>query len=198
MPENNEPAVTVKNTASLLEFCAHSMHYPDKEWLTSEYFALLCTILKALEAEGEQKQIEQISANSNIIEDLQVEHTRLFINNTPAVIAPPYGSVYRDKSLAGKYSEEISLFYKKWGYTITPQKDIPESVFPDSILHQLYFLSVTARSGRGDIIDTFLTRFFTPWFGEFAAKVKEGAEMPFYPIIISIIEYLTKEEDYAL
>jgi TorA maturation chaperone TorD len=131
-----------------------------------------------------------LSNSSDFLEDLQVEHTRLFINGVPHVAAPPYASVYLEQTLRGSYSEKILLHYRSLGYDLTERADLP-----DSLIHQLEFLSFLAEDNNIEGERDFLIRFFLPWFPIFLNRVKEEAEHPFYRIIVSLIDFFTKEEE---
>ncbi|MCP3887348.1 MAG: molecular chaperone TorD family protein [Desulfobulbaceae bacterium] len=167
------------------------MQYPDADWCTEQYFETLYLLLDTLGGIKEKELIQEaIAASHDFIEELQIEHTRLFINGFPHVAAPPYGSVYLEKTLRGKYSDEILLHYRSLGYDLTPDADLP-----DSLVHQLEFLSFLAEDQNFEGEKEFLSRFFLPWFPLFAARTKEEAEHPFYQVIISLIDFFTKEEE---
>jgi TorA maturation chaperone TorD len=167
------------------------MQYPDKNWVNDQYLEKLYLLLDTLgEIEQSQKLQAACKQSTDFLEDFQVEHTRLFINGVPHVAAPPYGSVYIDKTLRGQYSDKISEFYNTHGYRLKEGADLP-----DSLVHQLEFLSYLARDKNQLAEEEFLRRFFLPWFPIFAGRVKEEAEHPFYHIIISLIDFFTKEEE---
>ena len=177
--------------ATLYRFCAQSMQYPAPEWFSENYLASLYGLLDALGGSKEKKELLAEFAKSNdLLEDLQIEYTRLFINGVPHVAAPPYGSVYMEKTLRGKYSEEILTYYQSLGYNLTEKADLP-----DSLIHQLEFLSFLAEDKNREKEEEFLARFFLPWYSIFAARVKEDALHPFYPIIVGFIDFFTKEEE---
>lgn len=177
--------------AVIYRFCAQSMHYPEPNWFTEKYINSLNTLLEALGDNTEKQRLTDIlTRSSNKLEDLQVEHTRLFINGVPHVAAPPYGSVYLEKTLRGRYSEEILAFYHSSGYTLKEKADLP-----DNLIHQLEFLSFLAEDNNREREEEFLSRFFLPWFPIFAARVLEQAQHPFYRIIVRIIDFFTKEEE---
>ena len=185
---NQSPA---EHVATLYRFCAQSMQYPNASWFTDQYREKLQLLLATLGADDQSKALEKsFTQSSDIIEDLQIEHTRLFINGVPHVAAPPYASVYMEKTLRGPYSDKILHFYNTSGYDLKAGADLP-----DSIIHQLEFLSfiVGDQNSEGEI--EFLSQFFLPWFPVFATRVKEEAQHPFYPIIISLIDFFTKEEE---
>jgi len=176
--------------ATIYRFCAQSMKYPESSWLTEEYFSGLFELLTLLGGEEQKSNLQAaIEASNDFLEDIQVEHTRLFINGMPHVAAPPYGSVYLDKSLQGKYSEDVLIYYHSQGYTLTEQADLP-----DNLVHQLEFLSFLAEDKNRAGEEEFLRRYFLPWYTLFSAKVKEEIRHPFYQVIINIIDFFTKEE----
>lgn len=186
--QNASPAFHV---SILYRFCAQSMQYPSKSWLTEQYFKNLYLLLDTLGGAHEKARLQKAHKSSNdLLEDLQIEHTRLFITGVPHVAAPPYGSVYLDKTLRGKYSEDILLHYRSFGFDITSKAELP-----DSLIHQLEFLSFVTEDKNVEAEKEFLTRFFLPWFPQFSQKVKEEAEHPFYHIIVSLIDFFTKEEE---
>lgn len=175
----------------IYRFCAQSMRYPDADWLTDNYLQTLYDFLTILGGTDEIQLLQQeIQSAAQSLEQLQVEYTRLFINGVPHVIAPLYGGVYIDQSLRGKFSEEISVYYANSGYSLNKHGDLP-----DNLVHQLEFLSFLAEDGNQAAEEEFLRRFFLPWFSVFAPRIKEEAAHPFYPVIVSIIDFFTKEEE---
>lgn len=179
-----------EHVATIYKFCAQSMHYPEASWLNENYLSSLYKLLEVLEGSSEIKKLKiAIDESDDFLEDLQVEHTRLFINGVPHVAAPPYGSVYLDKSLQGKYTEDVLVYYHSLGYTITENAD-----FPDNLIHQLEFLSLLAEEGNIEAEKEFLSRFFLPWYDVFSQLVKKEYQHPFYFVIISIIDFFTQEE----
>ncbi len=176
--------------ATLYRFCAQSMQYPEPEWFTDNYLLSLYGLLDALDANDDKAALQmEFGESDDIIEDLQVEYTRLFINGVPHVAAPPYGSVYLEKTIRGPYSDNIILYYQSLGYNLTKTADLP-----DSLIHQLEFLSFLAEDNNREKEEEFLARFFLPWFPIFASKVKEESQHPFYRTIVSFIDFFTKEE----
>jgi len=166
------------------------MQYPEPDWFSVNYLTSLYGLLDALNGDQEKRNLQdEFNSSKDVLEDLQVEYTRLFINGVPHVAAPPYGSVYLEKTIRGKYSDDILQYYRSLGYNLTEKADLP-----DSLIHQLEFLSFLAEDKNRDAEEEFLARFFLPWYAIFAAKVKEEARHPFYKIIISFIDFFTKEE----
>ncbi len=180
-----------RHIGTLYRFCALSMHYPEPDWFTEDYLINLYTLLETLGAVEEKEKIAQsTNISPESLEALQVEYTRLFINGFPHVAAPPYGSVYIDKSLQGIHTEKTLRFYTSYGYSLKAGADLP-----DHIIHQLEFLSLLADSDDSQAEAEFLKTIFAPWFVKFHARVKQESKHPFYSVIVQLIDYLTKEED---
>ncbi len=184
------PSIT-DHVSTLYRFCAQSMRYPEPEWFTEDYRANLYALLETLGGDKELNDLKNAFGSSkDALEDIQVEHTRLFINGFPHVAAPPYASVYLEKTIKGKFSDKIVAFYHSLGYTMTADSDLP-----DSLVHQLEFLSFLAEDKNQKAEEEFLEKFFLPWFSIFSVRVKGEVQHPFYHVIISIIDFFTKEEE---
>lgn len=177
--------------SQMYRFLAQSMRYPDSSWLNSSYLDVLSTLLQEL---GWEKDLQEIRGVSDcipeLIDELQIEHTRLFINAIPHVVAPPYASVYMDNAgqLYGKLAEKTKDYYRQWGFELTRSENPP-----DHIVHELEFLALVHKENQeGE--ETFLIKFFRPWFSVFSDRVVESANQPFYKIIIRLIDFFTREE----
>ncbi len=175
----------------IYRFCAQSLQFPDPNWFTDEYKNSLFILLDTLNANTEKEAIlKRFNSDNDFLEALQIEYTRLFITGVPHVIAPPYGSVYIDKSLLGKHTEKTLSFYTSHGYSLKEGSELP-----DHIIHQLEFLSLLVEKNDQAAETEFLRKIFLPWFSKFHARVKLETTHPFYSVIVQFIDYLTKEED---
>jgi len=177
--------------AVIYRFCAQSMTYPSADWFSDQYLTTLYQFLQQMGGGQYVAELQEAMKSATAsLEDLQVEYTRLFINGVPHVIAPPYGRVYKDHSLQGNFAEKTMQFYLQNGFTLKDGADLP-----DHIVHQLECLSFLAEDGNQAAEEEFLRTLFLPWFPIFASRVKKDAAHPFYPVIVSIIDFFTKEEE---
>lgn len=159
--------------------------------MNDDFFNILYNLLGTLGDIESGVQIKSsIDRAVDPIEDLQVEYTRLFINGMPHVIAPPYGSVYIDKSLQGAFAGDTLAFYGKKGFGMDPDADLP-----DHLIHELEFLSLLAEEEDFEGEEEFLKNLFRPWFKKFHPRVTEGAHHSFYGVVVQLIDFFTKEED---
>ena len=133
------------------------------------------------------------------------EHTRLFVNASPHVIAPPYGSFYlgKERSVSGETTSEVLHFYQGVGFTF--KKDLHD--LPDHIAHELELMGTLAgeecqASGSEkikleEIQMNFLSRFILPWVPTFCQKVAEHSPHPFYHYLGNLTqEFINFERNY--
>lgn len=185
-------ASTKISMADLYRFFAMAMDYPQSAWMNSHFFDFLFDLLSELRWKTDHKNLTKfITDNPGSIDLLQVEHTRLFINAVPHVLAPPYGSVHltADGQLYGPSAERTKTFFSERGYNLKSDSDIP-----DHLIHELEFLALMNEQNKTEDEELFLQKLFYPWFPIFRDKVFSEAQYPYYPIIVKLIDYFTKEE----
>lgn len=185
------PSESSQDIATVYRFLAQCMQYPDAEWMNEEFFDVLYNLLGTLGGIDEGVEIRKaINAAEDYLEDLQVEYTRLFINGVPHVVAPPYGSVYLDKSFQGTCAANTLAFYREKGFDMDEGADLP-----DHLIHELEFLSLLVEENDFEGEEEFLTKLFRPWYKQFYTRVTEGAHHPYYRVVVMLIDFFTKEED---
>ncbi len=178
--------------ADIYRFLSQSMQYPNPDWMDETYFSAINNFLDELgwqdEAEALSKSIGQ---GKEWLEPLQIEHTRLFVNAVPSVIAPPYGSVYLsdDGMLYGPSAVKTKQFYRERGFAPSGEYDIP-----DHLSFELEFLALLAEDDRQEDEELFLKEHFRPWFPKFRERVLAEGRHPFYRVLVNLIDFFTREE----
>lgn len=181
----------LQDISILYRFLAQSLKFPEDTWFTDDFRKSFSALLNQLGAAREALDLEKSFAESaDLLEELQVEYTRLFINGVPHVAAPPYASVYLDKSLQGAHASRTLAFYRGKGCDMSEGSDLP-----DHIVHELEFLSHLAADNDREGEREFLQRFFLTWFPDFRDNVLKEANHPYYRLVITMIDYFTKEEE---
>lgn len=178
--------------AEIYLFLAQSMRYPEADWFDDHYFSVLLTILDELHWLEEVDALEKArSSSDDFLEDVQVEHTRLFINAIPHVPAAPYASVHYkgDGTLYGTIAEKTKQFYAEKGFELKHHNDTA-----DHIVYELEFLALLAKDHDDQGSREFLDTLFVPWFSSFHGKVREEAHHPFYRVVTKLIDFFTREE----
>ena len=165
------------------------MCFPEEHVLTDEFFDVYATWLDKFDMDEEYKLLLGFRNDGNLLETLQIEYTRLFINAIPHLIAAPYASVYQksDQELQGKITEKTRDFYREHGYDIV---NLAEPA--DHIRFELEFLAALAGSGKIEEEERFLQELFRPWFAEFKDRVVVGANHPYYAITVKLIDSFTQ------
>ena len=178
--------------AEVYSFLALCMRYPDSNFIDNDFFAVLENLLDALQLSDENNAIRTWrTQDSHILEILQTEYTKLFINAAPHLIAPPYGSYYLDGdySLQGKSTEKTRDFYRQYSYDITKTSEPA-----DHIRIELEFLAALAHDNQAEAEDAFLRLIFRPWFNRFYKRIMQHDIHPFYKVSVQLIDIFTKEE----
>lgn len=175
----------------IFRFLAQAMRYPEAGWFNDEFCSVLLQLLDELHWQEEQQELRKAKALAeNFLEDVQIEHTRLFINAIPHVAAAPYASVHYkgDGTLYGAIAEQTKQFYRGKGFTLARENDLP-----DHLVYELEFLALLANkdpAGQQEFLDSL----FIPWFDIFRSKVLKEAHHPYYRIVVNLIDFFTREE----
>jgi len=183
---------TSKTPAAFYCFLAQSFRYPEQTWLREPYFDLLDSIVTNLDLNNDALGLRQsYCANQEGLELLQIEYTRLFINSSPAVIAPPYSSVYLDQegNLYGPSAVWVHKFYHLHGFELSGAGDIP-----DHLVLELDFLALLIEEGQDDVAEQFLSEHFRKWFPRFKERVLNGSTNKFNSTLLTLVDFFTREE----
>jgi TorA maturation chaperone TorD len=153
------------------------------------------------------RAIEQAISGAKEAEKLAMarEYSRLFIDDFPHVVVPPFGSFYLEKGglVSAETALEVLRFYREAGFRV--KEDLQD--FPDHIAHELEFMGTLAgeenRASRNEKIKleeiqmNFLSRFILPWVPTFCDKVGEESRYPFYHDVGNLTkEFINFEKNY--
>lgn len=169
-------------------FFAALFAYPDQELLTllaGETPAALAKALRELEP-------PPALARENLLTELQIAFTDLFINRLGGAPAPPYGSVYLedDGRLLGPSSRQVGDIYRESGLALEGSVEPPDYLATE--LEYLYFLVEQEEQafGKRDLAAAkaatsrqvaFAQKYLHPWVGEFCRRLQAEPEIhPLY------------------
>ena len=190
--ENENNDIQTQPLADVYGFLALTMRYPDTSFLTEDFLDVFENLLTSLDMVSEQEKIRACRQQAgNLVDTLQVEYTRLFINGIPHIIAPPYGSFYLDgdHTLQGKSTRKTRNFYRQYGY------DIADTAEPaDHIRLELEFVAALTRDNELEAEEQFLKTIFRPWFTSFYKRILDEKVHPYYLVSTKLIDLFTKEE----
>jgi TorA maturation chaperone TorD len=145
------------------------------------------------------------SDEEQLLLDLQVEHTYLFITARPHVPAPPYESAYSGRGyLMGEPALQVLELYREAGLAMHKEYD----ALPDHFSAELEFLSYLIQQEleaeqAGDTVNaatwqdrqtSFLDKHLLQWGPRFLAKVTVGARQPFYELLANLAGMVLQTE----
>jgi TorA maturation chaperone TorD len=179
--------------AGIYRSLGRALAYPDQAWLAEGHPVLLADLLAELGCDEAIRELESLPSEPGaLLEALRLEHTRLFINAIPATVAPPYGSVHLPGGglLNSAFTAKTRAFYRLHGFELANGAELA-----DYLPLELEFLALLGEGGEEAVSEEFLVECFRPWFGVFRERVRAGAELPFYRIVVELIDFFTKEEE---
>ncbi len=110
------------------------------------------------------------------LDQIQGEHTRLFINAYPHVPCPPYESAYREGELAGSSAEQVDALYCAWGLAV-------EADQVDHAGAELEFVAFLLGLGTLEALDaaqSFRAEHLERWLSQFAQDIVRESRLGFY------------------
>jgi len=140
---------------------------------------------------------------------LEIEYTRLFLG--PFVVpAPPYGSIYLEKSrrLMGDSTIDAKRHYLSVGLDLSPEfKDAPDHIAAElEFMQALIVQGIAAvEASDGQLLlenirqqHTFLNQHLGAWIPLFTAKVSESASCDYYRHLAALTRIFIDEDMAAL
>ena len=133
------------------------------------------------------------------IEDLTVEHARLFVGPY-TLLAPPYGSVYMEpeRRIMGNSTMDVVKRYQQSGLDMAGDfKDAPDHIAAElEFMHFLYSAEAECMQGNerekelGGVIlkNHFLTTCLAPWIHPFCQNIKNATTNQFYINLAECLE----------
>jgi TorA maturation chaperone TorD len=183
-----ETTGTIK-LAEIYRFLAQAMHYPETSWFNDDFLSVFKELLAQLDWHDLNKAVPQ-QITPEILENIQVDHTRLFINGVPHVVAPPYASVYIDGTLNSVTADKTRDYFRKKGFDITTRE------FPDHLVTELDFMALVEGEEEGGS-EEFLRIYFRPWFTKFRDRVMAEVTEPYIKATVELIDFFTSSETEA-
>ena len=180
-----------ENRKTIYKLFAKLFYYPDKELVDLLFERIISDFISTLRlksVDNFNKWLETYDTKENLLEDLQVEYTQLFITNFPAVPAPICKSVYEERELIGKSTEEIIDFYNAHNFAVSDEMTEPA----DHIAIELEFIYrlIEDNAPIEDQIN-FIKNYILTWIDKFAKNINDNSSLMFYSFLIEIIiDYL--------
>jgi len=123
------------------------------------------------------------------LEQLQGEHTRLFIAAYPRVPCPPYESVYTEGVLRGEAAEEVDGLYRQWGVVVEGEE-------VDHAGAELEFAAFLLALDTHDSIaaaEDLLTCHLRAWLPRFAVDLTRESRIRLYQVVGELLAAVLDE-----
>ncbi|MBO8168896.1 MAG: molecular chaperone TorD family protein [Thermoanaerobacteraceae bacterium] len=155
----------------------------------------LCKVYLEL-AEPAGKLVQQLPEDAAAVQQLQVDHAKLFIGPFD-LLAPPYGSVYLEekRKVMGDTTMEVIAAYQEAGLQLDENfKEPPDHIVAE--LEFMYFLIFKELQGEATVSrqKRFLERYLQPWAEPFCRKIIENAATDFYKITAEITRNFIRQD----
>jgi putative dimethyl sulfoxide reductase chaperone len=176
---------------------AQGLAYPHPTFV--DEFRQLLDVFSTVEgSETLENQLAELAAGLDgaetlPLDNLQGEHTGLFVNNHPHVPCPPYESAYREKTLMGNATASAAHTYRQWGLEVDKE-------FADYAGAELEFMAFVIRmSEQSETLQAqqgFLTNHLLTWMPKFAADIQHAAKLDIYRALGKMLGvFLAMEEE---
>ncbi len=128
------------------------------------------------------------------LETLQIEHTRLFVNNIQGVPCPPYEAAYLDGYLLTTTTTDVAAFYQEWGL----QQSLETADYlPVELQFVAYLMELAAQAEKPEPLVAARRRFeiehLARWLPRFADDLQQHAQLAFYQQIGEALAILAQK-----
>jgi TorA maturation chaperone TorD len=173
-----EDVMRREDRAALYRLLAQGLAYPDPHFvrnLRTSIGKLGLVFLEdpSLPLSAFMQELGKLAALP--LDQVQGEHTRLFINAYPRVPCPPYESVYREGELLGDVADRVALEYCRWGLLSGEHVDHAGA--------ELEFLAFLLTLGTFESLaaaDRFLKEHVLRWMPTWAEDLVLASQLGFY------------------
>lgn len=171
-------------------------YYPDEELANLIKDGVITEFLISLNPDNNEIQkfeewVNSFNSTAELLEELQVEYTSLFITNFPSVPAPMFKSYYFEKEIFGESTERIMDIYEQYDFKVSELMKEPA----DHLAIMLEFMyRIIQIDNTYDVQIHFINDEILSWMKPFEKNVASASSNLFYPIIIkTIINYLKND-----
>ncbi len=162
------------------------MRYPESSWFNDDFLSVFKELLVQLEWQDDINTLPE-NITDQVLEEIQVDYTRLFINGVPHVVAPPYASIYIDGTLNSTTADKTRDYFRKKGF------DTTNTEFPDYLVTELDFMALLEDEEESSS-EEFVAQYFRPWFEKFRDLVLEEAQVSYIKSAVEVIDFFTTIE----
>ena len=144
------------------------------------------------EIRGLLRAFEEDEDQAGTLTRLAAEHTRLFVNAFPTLVAPPYESFYQEGRVMGKAALDCRSIYAEDGLTVREGGELPDHILTQ--MEYLRFLCLGEKraadegetEARGLLRErelSFIEEHILNWLPEFCGRIQSNSHEPYYRVL---------------
>lgn len=128
------------------------------------------------------------------LDQLQGEHTGLFVNNHPHVPCPPYESAYRERTLMGNATASASAAYAEWDLEVHGEHADHAAAELEFMVFAIRLSQVDDGEDTRSAQQAFLHDHLLTWMPKFALDIQSAASVGIYRSLGRLLEILLATE----
>lgn len=131
--------------------------------------------------------LAQYPDDGDLLEALEEEYTRLFVNAFPQLEAPPFAAIYLSPQRPERLLAQIEERLMALGLA-------PAGSRRERFDHISVLLEAAGRTGDPTARTAFVVEFLAPWLATYEQRLQQIAELPLYPeLVTAAIDLISTE-----
>ena len=182
-----------KDNTALYRLLAQALTYPDQHFIANVQVAVGKIDVELYDDASLPlgALVQELGKLSSLpLDQVQGEHTRLFINAYPHVPCPPYESAYREGELLGVAAEQVDALYREWGLVVEGEQVDHVGAELEFIVFLLTLDTPKAR----DAAETFTRDHLARWLPRWADDVVRESHLGFYRVVGQLMTVILQGE----
>ena len=168
-----------RDTITLYRLLAQALTYPNQDFIANLKTAFGKINIEVFDDSSLplSSLVQALSELATLpLDQIQGEHTRLFISAYPHVPCPPYESAYREGELMGDAAAQVTEEYRAWGLVVEGEQVDHVGAELEFIAFLLTLDTPEARAAAEGFTRDHLAR----WVPRFAEDVIRESRLEFY------------------
>ena len=171
--------ISRSDSISLFRLLARALSYPERDYVGQIQDVIGNVRLELWDDPNLPLSdlIEELGQLAQLpLDQVQGEHTRLFVAAYPRVPCPPYESAYREGQLSGDAAGEVDRLYRRWGLSV----DGEEVDHAGAELEFAAFLLAMNTTDSLSAAGKFFSEHLHAWLPGFATDLARDGRLGFY------------------
>ncbi|MCL4394528.1 MAG: molecular chaperone TorD family protein [Chloroflexi bacterium] len=173
---------TNEKQIALCRLLAQALAYPDKHFVANLQAAVGQVTLELFD-DGSlplSALVDELGKLAPLpLDQVQGEHTRLFVSAYPHAPCPPYESAYREGELLGIAAEQVGALYREWGLVVHEEQVDHAGAELEFVAFLLALDTPDSLAAAGEFLQTHLLT----WLPRLADDLTRESRFGFYRVL---------------